>query len=118
MRRSGNRPGSQCGASVAGKASRNGARWLAETSRPAFDECCGDAPSLALAGVQDCRDVAARQLAAEEDGFQHRFGAVRKRAGACGAAGPRQDAVPQTVGLDEPLQEVYLVEADLQKETG
>ena len=80
--------------------------------RPALDECGGDASGLTLAGVQNCRDVAARQLHAEEDGFQHRIGTVRKRAGARFAAGPRHDAVAQ----DEPLQEVHLVEADLQEE--
>ena len=84
--------------------------------RPALDECGGHAPGLTFAGVQDCRDVAARQFAAEENRFQHRFGAVGKGAGARFAASPRQNAVSQTVGLDESLQEVHLVEADLQKE--
>ena len=89
---------------------------IGRDERSAIDERGGDAPRLTFAGVQDCRDVAARQFAPEENGFENRVGSIGNRAGAHLTTGPRQDAVPQEIGLDEPLQEVHLVEADLQEE--
>ena len=47
---------------------------IGRDERSAIDERGGDAPRLTFAGVQDCRDVAARQFAPEENGFEARCG--------------------------------------------
>ena len=113
---SGNSPGIQREAKVAGKARCSGSRGPAEVKTPRSVNAETMRRPWRARGAEQGGGVAARELAAEEDGFEDSSGLRRQIAHPGFFLGPHQDARAQAVRFDKAFHERDLVDAGFEKE--